>query len=96
MLFRSGLKLCPTKFQADRAKIWRKLAKNRQKTGFLLPLSPPRLINLEACYLYHLNVLGLKLCPTKFQADRAKNLAKIGENPLKHFVSVSPVCYNLQ
>ena len=67
-------------------KIWRRLAKNRQKTGYLLPLSSPRLFNLEACYLYHLKALGLKLCPAKFQADRAKNLAEIGENPLKHVI----------
>ena len=86
----------PENFRRIAPKIWRKLAKNRQKCAFSprksVPLSPPRLFNLEASYLVPFESPWPKGCaPANVQADRAKNLAEIGEKP-KNGVSPATIC----
>ena len=66
--------------------IWQKLAKNRQKAGFLLPLSPLRLFTLQNWMLYQRTALGLPLCTCHFQADRPIILAEIGKNQKQIFL----------
>ena len=90
-----GLKLCTYNFQADRAKNLAEIGEKPPKSCFLLllPLSPPRFYNLEPLYLYHMKAPGLKLCTWNFQADRAKNLAEIGEKPPKKLFSAASALY---
>ena len=83
----SGLKLCTWQFYVDHAKNLAEIGEKPPKSCYFVPLSTPRCCNIGGLYLYHLKALGLKLCPTKFQVDRAKNLAEIGEKPKTKFLN---------